>query len=59
MTSKYSASIKVRLTRVFNIAVLTGVIILAALVSVLVVVFEHYLKEMTKDELRSLIEFGT
>ena len=59
MTSKYSASIKVRLTRVFNIAVLTGVIILAALVSVLVVVFEHYLKEITKDELRSLIEFGT
>ena len=42
MTSKYKASIKVRLTRVFNIAVLIGVFILSALVYVVFVIFEEH-----------------
>ena len=59
MTSKYKASIKVRLTRVFNVAVLTGVFILAALVNIIFVIFEERLVDMTINELTFLRKFGT
>ena len=59
MTSKYQASIKVRLTRVFNIAVVTGVLILATLLTVMILVYEQELLQMTKEELTFLIKFGT
>ena len=51
MTSKYRASIKVRLTRVFNIAVLIATMILVGLVSLTFYVFEFNLINMTKEEL--------
>ena len=59
MTSKYKASIKVRLTRVFNIAVLTGVLILASLVCVVFIIMEEHLVQLTQEELTFLRKFGT
>ena len=59
MTSKYKASIKVRLTRVFNIAVLIGVFLLSTLVYVVFVIFEEHVLQLTREELTFLRKFGT
>ena len=48
MTSKYSASIKVRLSRTFNWAVLIGSILLCGLVVILFVYFESILVGQTE-----------
>ena len=51
MTSKYKASIKVRLTRVFNIAVLISSIILIACVALI----EYWMQaQLTEAALREL-----
>ena len=52
MTSKYRASIKVRLTRVFNIAVILASTILVGLIALVFYKFEINLIKMTIDELK-------
>ena len=51
MTSKYSSSIKVRLSRLFNYIVLIAFIFMLLMVSLVFIYFENYLIESTIDEL--------
>ena len=51
MTSKYRASIKVRLTRVFNAAVMIASTILVGIIVIIFWKFEVNLINMTIDEL--------
>ena len=58
MPSKYSASIKVRLSRVVNIAVLIMSIVLVVLVMLVFFLIEAELIRITIDELSDLRKAG-